>query len=96
MTMESRPRATSTPYIVMAILIGIAIASIAAQIVLGITGNGELADAINPVTFATLSAFFLVFGLDSGRKAKPVQSAGGYVAAGCWALYTVLLIAGFM
>ena len=69
---------------------------IAAQIVLSLTDHGELARAIDPITFGTLSAFFAVFGIFYSKKGKPLQSTGGYIAAGLWALYTALLIAGVM
>lgn len=80
----------------MTVLIGVVIVSIAVQIVLGLTGHAGLARVVNPFTFAMLSGFFLVFAVHSARKGNPTQSVGSYVAAGCWALYTVLLIAGVM
>ena len=96
MTTDTRPRKRSALYIAMTVLIGVVIASIAVQIVLGLTNHSDLARVVNPVTFAVLSGFFVVFGVYSGRKGKPTQSVGSYIAAGCWALYTVLLIAGVM
>ncbi|MGO4595579.1 hypothetical protein AB4Z18_17330 [Leifsonia sp. 2TAF2] len=96
MTTETGPRKWSALYIAITVLIGVVIASIVVQIVLGLTNHAELARVVNPFTFAMLSGFFLVFGVYSGRKGKPTQSVGSYIAAGCWAIYTVLLIAGVM
>ncbi|WP_020076860.1 hypothetical protein [Cryocola sp. 340MFSha3.1] len=96
MTTATPARKRSALYIAMTVLIVVVIASIVVQIVLGLTGHAELARVVNPFTFAMLSGFFLVFGVYSGRKGKPTQSVGGYIAAGCWILYTALLIAGVM
>ena len=96
MTTTSRARRWSALYVAMCVLIGIVITSIAVQIILGIGNHGDLARLIDPVTFGTLSAFFVVFGVYNGKKGKPVQSVGGYIAAGCWAVYTALLIVGVM
>jgi len=96
MATATRPGKWSALYIAMTVLIGVVIASIAVQIVLGLTDHAELARGVNPFTFAMLSVFFLIFGVYSARKGKPTQSGGSYIAAGCWALYTVLLISGVM
>lgn len=94
MTLTIRPARWSPLYIVMATLIAIVIASIVVEIGLAMTGHGEVARLIEPVTFGLLSVFFLTFGIYYGKKNKPLQSTGGYVGAGVWALYSILLVVG--
>ncbi|WP_285114504.1 hypothetical protein [Leifsonia sp. fls2-241-R2A-40a] len=92
--MTTTSRAFKRPLLVLLMwaLLGVVLASIAAQVILQLTRHAEVADALNVITFGTLSAFFVVFAIHYGRKGQPVQSTGGYVAAGCWMIYTALLV----
>ncbi|WP_431278880.1 hypothetical protein [Leifsonia poae] len=96
MSIGAPKRKQTTLYIVMATLIAVVTTSIVIRIVVALVGHNDLGRIIDTITFGALALFFLVFGIYSGKKGKTVQSTGGYVGAGVWALYTVFLAIGAM
>jgi hypothetical protein len=94
MSIAIRTGKRSALYITMAALIAVVVTSIVVRIMLALAGQNDLGRVIDVITFGALSAFFLVFGIYNTKKRKTLQSTGGYVGAGVWALYTILLAAG--